>query len=148
MTKGGAAASEAMSGSSSTVVIEQQQNYDNSCQDVVLDALIIVNVLVESENNTEVLVNGNNDNDCCFIHCGAAVDNIDDYVCGGVVPSGTTTTPTVAPTAAKVDSTARRNVWFNNLLLSIQDSVCGGNGMTRVEEDTMQQLLVIVHYQT
>ena len=48
----------------------------------------------------------------------------------------TTTTTTVAPTAAKVDSTARRNVWFNNVLLSIQDSVCGGNGMTRVEEDT------------
>jgi hypothetical protein len=36
----------------------------------------------------------------------------------------TTTTTTVAPTAAKVDSTARRNVWFNNVLLSIQDSVC------------------------
>ena len=113
--EGGAASSEAVSRSSSTAATERRRRRD-SCRDV----------------------NGNNDDDRCFVRCGAAVDDIDDHVCGGVVrPSGTTTTTTtttVAPTATNVDSTARRNNggWFDDVLLSIQDGVCCGNGTTRV----------------
>jgi hypothetical protein len=57
-----------------------EHNNHNSCEGIMLDSLLInmleddITQAVNSNNN-----NSNNNNDCCFVHCGTAVDKLDNY---------------------------------------------------------------------